>query len=138
MLCKEDSEEVTTKYHLLQVKPSFGEDTAQAMASSDSASGDQQAKRVEVKKEGMRSQERTRQSCDGARNTASENKQRRRPFFLRAGHMVTLNAQKMTDFAGSPLAGNTFGIVEQCCQHVTAIERRTHLTFAITRIFDLH
>ena len=137
MLCKEDSAEVTTKYHLLQVKSSFGEDTAQAMASGDSASGDQQAKRVEVKKEGRRSQERARQSCDGARNTASENKQRRRPLFLRAGHMVTLNAQKMTDFAGSPLAGNTFGIVEQCCQPVTSMGRRKHLSFDVTLTFDL-
>ena len=105
VLCKDDSSEVTTKYHLLQVKPSFGEDKAQAMTPGDTASGDQQAKRVEVKKEGMKSQERSRQSCDGAKNAAPDSKQKRRPLFLTAGHMVTLNAQKMTDFAGSPLAG---------------------------------
>ena len=107
MLCNSDSEEVTTKYHLLKVKPSFGDDTSEATTSTDSTSGDQNPKRVEVKKEGRQSQGRARQSCDGARNAARENNQKRRAFFLTAGHMVTLNPQKMTDFAGTPIEGIT-------------------------------
>lgn len=105
MLCNNDSEEVTTKYHLLKVKPSFGDDTSEATMPVDSASGDQKPKRVEVKKEGRKSQDRARQSCDAARNAARENNQKRRALFLTAGHMVTLNPQKMTDFAGTPLEG---------------------------------
>ena len=108
VLCDSDAEEVTTKYHLLKVKPSFGDDTSEANTSIDSASGDQKPKRVEVKKEGRQSQGRARQSCDGARNTARENNQKRRALFLTAGHMVTLNAQKMTDFAGTPIEGSTY------------------------------
>lgn len=107
VLCNSDSEEVTTKYHLLKVKPSFGDDTSEATTSTDSASGDQKPKRVEVKKEGRQSQGRARQSCDAARNAARENNQKRRALFLTAGHMVTLNPQKMTDFAGTPLEGKT-------------------------------
>lgn len=107
VLCNSDSEEVTTKYHLLKVKPSFGDDTSEATTSTDSASVDQKPKRVEVKKEGRQSQGRARQSCDGARNAARENNQKRRALFLTAGHMVTLNPQKMTDFAGTPLEGKT-------------------------------
>ncbi|XP_068687346.1 mediator of RNA polymerase II transcription subunit 14-like isoform X2 [Montipora foliosa] len=105
VLCKEGSEEVTTRYHLLQIKPSFGEDTVQATTATDSASGEQKAKRVEVKKEDRKSQERSRQSCEGTKSTSPENNQKRRPLFLTACHMVTLNPLKMTDFAGTPLPG---------------------------------
>ncbi|XP_078381041.1 mediator of RNA polymerase II transcription subunit 14-like isoform X2 [Oculina patagonica] len=105
VLCNNDSEEVTTKYHLLKVKPSFGDDTSEATTPTDSVSGDQKPKRVEVKKEGRKSQDRARQSCDAARNAARETNQKRRALFLTAGHMVTLNPQKMTDFAGTPLEG---------------------------------
>ena len=108
VLCNSDSEEVTTKYHLLKVQPSFGDDASEATTSTDSASGDQKPKRVEVKKEGRQSQGRARQSCEAARNAARENHQKRRAFFLTAGHMVTLNPQKMTDFAGTPIEGNTY------------------------------
>ena len=105
LLCNNDSEEVTTKFHLLKVKPSFGDDTSEATTPTDSASGEQKPKRVEVKHEGRKSQDRTRLSCDGARNAGRENNQKRRALFLTAGHMVTLNAQRMTDFAGTPLEG---------------------------------
>lgn len=105
VLCDDDSEEVTTKYHLLKVKPSFGDDTSEATTPTDSAGGDQKPKRVEVKKEGRKSQDRARQSCEATRNTGRENNQKRRALFLTAGHMVTLNPQKMTDFAGTPLEG---------------------------------
>lgn len=104
VLCGGDTAEVTTKYHLLRLKPSFGEDTAQGITHGDSSSGEQQAKRVEVKKEGRKSQERSRQSCEGTRNTGVASNQRRRSLFLTAGHMVSLNTL-MVDFAGSPLAG---------------------------------
>ena len=90
------------------MKPSFGDDTSEANTSTDPASGDQKPKRVEIKKEGRQSQGRARQSCDGARNIARENNQKRRALFLTAGHMVTLNAQKMTDFAGTPIEGSTY------------------------------
>ncbi|KAJ7377755.1 Mediator of RNA polymerase II transcription subunit 14 [Desmophyllum pertusum] len=108
VLCNKDSEEVTTKYHLLKVKPAFGDDTSQASTPTDSASGDQKAKRVEVKKEGRKSQDRARQSCDGARNARQESNRNRRALFLTAGHMVTLNPYKMTDYAGTPLEGLPF------------------------------
>ena len=108
MLCNSDSEDVTTKYHLLKVQPSFGDDASEATTSADWASGDQKPKRVEVKKEGRQSQGRARQSCEAARNAARENHQKRRAFFMTAGHMVTLNPQKMTDFAGTPIEGNTY------------------------------
>ena len=118
MLCNNDSEEVTTKFHLLKVKPSFGDDTSEATTSADSASGDQKPKRVEVKKEGRQSQGRARQSCDGARNAARETNQKRRAFFLTAGHIVTLDPQKMTDFAGTPIEGNLYknGLQRRACQ----------------------
>ncbi|XP_022785059.1 mediator of RNA polymerase II transcription subunit 14-like isoform X3 [Stylophora pistillata] len=103
VLCNEDSEEAATKYHLLKVKPTFGDEVNEASASTDSSNGDQKPQRVEVKKEGIKSQDRTRQSCDGARNAIAETKQKRRALFLTAGHMVTLNAQKLTDYAGTPL-----------------------------------
>lgn len=106
MLCEEDSEEVKTRYHLTKVESSFGEDPADVSTPADSSSGDQKAKKVEVKTEGRKSQEQSRQSCDGAaRNTVQENNRKRRPLFLVAGHMATLNPQKMTDFAGSQLEG---------------------------------
>ena len=103
--CEEGCAEVTTKYHLLQIKPSFGEDTAQAMTTTDSASSEQKAKRIEIKKEDRKSQERSQQSCEGTRKTRSEINQKRQPLFVTAGHMVTLSAQKITDFAGTPLPG---------------------------------
>lgn len=114
VLCNKDSEEATTKYHLLKVKPTFGDDANEASASTDTGSGDQKPKRVEVKKEGRKSQDRTRQSCDGTRNAIAENNKRRRAIFLIAGHMVTLNAQKMTDYAGTPLEGKTWKDLRNC------------------------
>ena len=112
MFCKENSEAVTTRYHLLKLKASFGEETVEASTATDSASGDQKAKKVEVKAEGRKSQ--SRQSCEGNRNTVQESNQRRQPLFLTAGHMVTLNPQKMTDFPGSPLKGTFYskGLLE--------------------------
>ncbi|XP_015775975.1 PREDICTED: mediator of RNA polymerase II transcription subunit 14-like [Acropora digitifera] len=102
---EEGSKDVSTKYHLLQIKPSFGEDTTHPITSADSASDNQQAKRVEVKKEGRKSQERSRPSCEGTWNTVTEVSQKRRPLFVTAGHMVTLDPKKLTDFAGTPLSG---------------------------------
>lgn len=102
---EEGSKDVSTKYHLLQIKPSFGEDTAHPITSTDSASDNQQAKRVEVKKEGRKSQERSRPSCEGTWNTGPEVSQKRRPLFVTAGHMVTLDPIKLTDFAGTPISG---------------------------------
>ena len=118
MLCEEDSEEVKTRYHLTKVESSFGEDPADVSTPADSSSGDQKAKRVEVKTEGRKSQEQSRQSCDGAaRNTVQENNRKRRPLFLVAGHMATLNPQKMTDFAGSQLEGTL------CSDEVVRVEQ---------------
>ena len=105
MLCNKDSEDVTTKYHLVKVKPTFGDEASEASTPTNSARGDQKAKRVEVKKEDRKSLDRAMQSCDGARNATAETNQRRRALFLTAGHLVTLNAQKMTDYAGTPLEG---------------------------------
>lgn len=128
VLCNKDSEEATTKYHLLKVKPTFGDDANEASASTDTGSGDQKPKRVEVKKEGRKSQDRTRQSCDGTRNAIAENNKRRRAIFLIAGHMVTLNAQKMTDYAGTPLEGKTWKDLRNCTSrpfYSTETEGRT-------------
>jgi len=126
VLCKEDSEEVTTKYHLLQVKPSFGEDTAQASTPADSASGEQKAKRIEVKNENRKSQDRSRRSCEGTKSTAPEISQKRRPLFLTAGHMVTLNPQKMIDFAGTPLEGNNCTLLSNCISYCTESARNEY------------
>lgn len=108
---EEGSKDVSTKYHLLQIKPSLGEDTAHPITSTDSANDNQQAKRVEVKKEGRKSQERSRPSCEGTWSTPGpEVSQKRRPLFVTAGHMVTLNPKKLTDFAGTPLSGTMVNV----------------------------
>ena len=108
MFCNEDSDEVTTRYHLLKVKRTFAtDDKTQDNQTTESTSA-QNSKQIQLKKEAGKDpagQEMTSQSCGTDEEPGKAHEARRLKLVLLADHMVTLDPTRMTDYAGTPFEG---------------------------------